>query len=323
MNKLEQFIVPESEDNSRLDRCLRRNLGEINQSLLEKSLRNQQILLDGKKAKASDKIEKNQIIFYEASLFFKDKKVFSVISKNKKSFYFDLYKKTLIKENRNWIILNKPNKIAVQGGTGQNKNIDELLRSISNDVQFKLVHRLDKDTSGILVIAKNLKTAKVFHDFFKNKRIIKLYLAVISPPPSKNEQYITSNIEKSSFSNVRKMTTSDVKGKFAKTYMKTLVKNSKYALVLLYPITGRTHQLRVHMNYIGCSIIGDKKYKLNENFQDNENFLKLHSYIIKFPKENFIKAPLPKHFINFMKENKLNVDLQKVEKVIEQEFEYE
>ena len=119
------------------------------------------------------------------------------------------------------------------------------------------------------------------------------------------------------------MKTSDTQGKFAKTYMKTLVKNSKYALVLLYPITGRTHQLRVHMNHIGCSIIGDKKYKLNENFQDNENFLKLHSYIIKFPKENSIKAPLPEHFINFMKENKLNINLEKVEKDFEKEFEYE
>ena len=323
MNKLEQFIIPESEDKSRLDRCLRRNLGEINQSLLEKSLRNKLILLNGKKAKASDKIEKNQVISYEASLFLNSKKVISEISKNKKSFYLDLYKKTLIKDNKNWFILNKPNKIAVQGGTGQNKNIDELLRLISNDCQFKLVHRLDKDTSGILVIAKNLKTAKNFHDFFKNKKIIKLYLAVISPPPSNNEQYITSNIEKSSFSNVRRMTTSDVKGKFAKTYMKILVKNSKYALTLLYPITGRTHQLRVHMNYIGCSIIGDKKYILNENFKDNENFLKLHSYIIKFPEKNFIKAPLPEHFINFMKENKLNIDLEKVEKDFKKEFEYD
>ena len=323
MNKLEQFIIPESEDQSRLDRCLRRNLGEINQSLLEKSLRNKHILLNGKKAKASDKIEKNQIITYESSLFLKDKRVFSKISKNKKSFYLDLYKKTLIKENKNWFILNKPNKIAVQGGTGQNKNIDELLRSISNDCQFKLVHRLDKDTSGILVIAKNLKTAKTFHDFFKNKKIIKLYLAIISPPHSKNEKYITSNIEKSSFSNVRKMTTSDIKGKFAKTYMKILVKNSKYALALLYPITGRTHQLRVHMNYIGCSIIGDKKYKLNENFRDNENFLKLHSYVVKFPNQDFIKAPLPEHFINFMKENKLDIDLKKIEKDFEKEFKYE
>ena len=323
MNKLEQFIIPESEDQSRLDRCLRRNLGEINQSLLEKLLRNKHILLNGKKAKASDKIEKNQIITYKSSLFLKDKKVFSTISKNKKSFYLDLYKKTLIKENKNWFILNKPNKIAVQGGTGQNKNIDELLRSISNDCQFKLVHRLDKETSGILVIAKNLKTAKTFHDFFKNKKIIKLYLAIISPPHSKNKKYITSNIEKSSFSNVRKMTTSDIKGKFAKTYMKILVKSSKYALALLYPITGRTHQLRVHMNLIGCSIIGDKKYKLNENFLDNENFLKLHSYVIKFPNQDFIKAPLPEHFINFMKENKLDIDLEKIEKKFEKEFKYE
>ena len=77
MNNFEQFIIPESEDKSRLDRCLRRNLGEINQSLLEKSLRNKHILLNGKKAKASDKIEKNQIITYDASLFFNEiKKVF-------------------------------------------------------------------------------------------------------------------------------------------------------------------------------------------------------------------------------------------------------
>ena len=138
-----------------------------------------------------------------------------------------------------------------------------------------------------------------------------------------NVQYITSNIEKSNFLNARKMTTSDVKGKFAKTYMKTLVKNLKYALVLLYPITGRTHQLRVHMNHIGCSIIGDRKYKLNEKFKDNENFLKLHSYIIKFPKENSIKAPLPKHFIDFMNENKLDIDLEKVEKNFKKEFQYE
>ena len=323
MNKLEKFIIPESEDQSRLDRCLRRNLGEINQSLLEKSLRNKYILLNGKKAKASDKIEKNQIISYDASLFLNDRKVYSEISKNKKSFYLDLYKKNLIEESKNWIILNKPNKIAVQGGTGQNKNIDELLKTISNDCQFKLVHRLDKDTSGILVIAKNLKTAKIFHDFFKNKRITKLYLAVTSPPPSKNEQYITSNIEKSSFSAVRKMTISAINGKCAKTYMKILVKNSKYALALLYPITGRTHQLRVHMNYIGCSIIGDKKYKLNENFRDNENFLKLHSYVVKFPNQDFIKAPLPEHFINFMKEHKLDIDLEKIENDFEKEFKYE
>ena len=323
MNKLKQFIIPESEDKSRLDRCLRRNLGDINQSILEKSLRNKLILLNGKRAKASHKIEKNQVVTYEPSLFLETKKAISTVSKYKKSFYLDFYKKTLIKENKNWIILNKPNKIAVQGGTGQKLNIDELLRLISSDYQFRLVHRLDKDTSGILVIAKNLKTAKIFHDFFKNKKIVKLYLAVVSPPPKKNQQYIETYIEKRSFFNERKMTISDLKGKFAKTYTKTLVKNSKYALVLLYPITGRTHQLRVHMNHIGCSIIGDKKYKLNEKFQDNETFLKLHSYIIKFPKENSIKAPLPEHFINFIEESKLDIDLEKIEKDFEKEFKYE
>ena len=323
MTKFKQFIIPESEEKTRLDRCLRRNLGKINQSILEKSLRKKLILLNGKKAKASDKIGKNQVITYEASLFLENKKIFSKISDNKKSFYLNLYKQTLIKENQNWMILNKPNKISVQGGTGQNVYIDELLRVISNNNQFKLVHRLDKETSGILIIAKNLKTAKNFQNFFKHKIVLKHYLAIISPPPKKNDQYIISNIEKNNFNNLRKMTITNVSGKFAKTYMKTLVKNSNYALVSLYPITGRTHQLRLHMNYIGCSIIGDKKYKLNENFQDKENFLKLHSYIIKFPNEDFVKASLPEHFINFMKKHKLDIDLKKIEKNFIKEFKYE
>ena len=77
------------------------------------------------------------------------------------------------------------------------------------------------------------------------------------------------------------------------------------------------------MNYIGCSIIGDKKYKLNQNFRDDENFLKLHSYVIKFPNQDFIKAPLPEHFIDFMKENKLDIDLEKIEKDLERKFKYE
>ena len=195
MKKLEQFIIPESEDQSRLDRCLRRNLGKINQSLLEKSLRNKHILLNGKKAKASDKIEKNQIITYVSSLFLNDKKVFSTISKNKKFFYLDLYKKTLIKDNKNWFILNKPNKIAVQGGTGQNKNIDELLRSISIDYQFKLVkikgefiwHNHENTDEAFIVLE-----GKIFIEFEQKTEEINEGEMIVVPKGIKHKPYADS-----------------------------------------------------------------------------------------------------------------------------------
>ena len=323
MNKLDQFIIPETENNSRLDRCIRRNLGYINQSLLEKSLRNKLILLNGKKAKASDKIEKKQIISYEKSLFSSNKKNELVLSKAKINYYLDLYKKIKIKENKNLVVLNKPNKIAVQGGTGQNLYIDELLKVVSNEDKLKLVHRLDKDTSGILLIAKNLKTTQSLNYSFKNNEVQKLYLAIVSPVPNKLEGYITSKIEKNKFVQSRKMKISDTNGKYAKTYFKTLVKNLNFALVCLYPITGRTHQLRVHMNQINCSIVGDKKYSLNDSYKEEDNFLKLHSYMMKIPNVIQIKAPLPEHFINFINEKNLNFELKIIEKDFVKDFNYE
>ena len=288
-------------------------------SLIQRLIRQYKIKINNKKSKANSELKKGDIIFIYYNFELNNQKNFTI--KISEEFRKTLRKK-IIFENNDFIIINKLRGYSIQRGSKVRTSLKDYYESLLGHPLY-IVHRLDKDTSGILVIAKNLKTAKTFHDFFKNKKIIKLYLAIISPPPSKKEKYITSNIEKSSFSNVRKMTTSDIKGKFAETYMKILVKNSKYALALLYPITGRTHQLRVHMNYIGCSIIGDKKYKLNENFRDNENFLKLHSYVIKFPNQDFIKAPLPEHFINFMKENKLDINLEKIEKNFEKEFKYE
>ncbi len=303
------FIVPNEENNSRLDRCLRRNLGSINQSILEKSLRDKLILLNGKKVKSSEKVLVGQEISYDKSLFTKNNKEHFTNKTIENQFYVKLFKKILIKETEDWIALNKPNNIAVQGGTKQKIFIDELLKIVSNN-NFKLVHRLDKETSGILIIAKNLTSAKQINKFFKEKQIYKFYVAIVTPPPKKNSGIIETKIEKKIFENYRKMYNSDVKGKLAKTFYKIYKKNNNYALVGLHPLTGRTHQLRVHMNYIGCSIVGDSKY----GDKNSKELLKLHAFMIKLPNQEIIKADLPEHFENFLNNKNIKIEINLIKK---------
>lgn len=307
------FIVPIEENNSRLDRCLRRNLGSINQSILEKSLRDKLILLNGKKVKSSEKVLVGQEISYDNALFTKNNKEHFTNKNIENQFYVKLFQKILIKETEDWIALNKPNNIAVQGGTKQKIFIDKLLKIVSNN-NFKLVHRLDKETSGMLIIAKNLTTAKQINKFFKQKQIYKFYVAIVTPPPKKNSGIIETKIDKENFENYRKMYNSDVKGKLAKTFYKIYKKNNNYALVGLYPLTGRTHQLRVHMNYIGCSIVGDSKYGNKNSNKTSKELLKLHAFMIKLPNEETIKANLPEHFKNFLNNKNIKIEINLIKK---------
>ena len=307
------FIVPNEENNSRLDRCLRRNLGSINQSVLEKSLRDKLILLNGKKAKSSKKVLVGQQITYDEALFSKKNKEYFFDKNIENKFYIDLFKKILIKETVKWLVLNKPNKIAVQGGTKQKIFIDKLLKIVSNK-NFKLVHRLDKETSGILMIAKNLKSAQEINEFFKQKKIFKLYVAIITPPPKKNSGMIETKIDKENSENYRKMYNSDNKGKLAKTFYKIYKKKNNFALVGLHPLTGRTHQLRVHMNYIGCSIVGDTKYDIYNSNDNSKELLKLHAFMMKLPNEELIEANLPEHFKNFLNNKNIKIEINLIKK---------
>ncbi len=313
MIKKNIFIVPNEEHNSRIDKCIRRNLGSINQSVLEKSLREKLILLDGKKVKSSQKVQVSQKILYKESLFIRNKDEQFSNKKVEKKYYIDLLKMTLIRETDNWIAINKPNKIAVQGGTNQKIYIDKLLQYIS-DGKYKLVHRLDKDTSGILLIAKNLNSAQKINTFFKENKIYKLYVAVVSPPPQQNQGYIQTKIDKEKTKDFKKMYNSNEDGKLSKTYFKVYRKMNNYALLGLQPLTGRTHQLRVHMNHIGCSIVGDRKYNIRKSNNNSKELLKLHAYIMKLPTEKTIKANLPKHFMEFLYNNKINVNLDLINK---------
>ncbi len=309
--------IPKKEHGTRLDRCIRRLLGQINQSVLEKFLRSGMILLDRKKAKSSTKVSYGQELNYSEKISFDEHFQVKKINKLKEKYYKNLFKKIFIQETSEYIAINKPSGLAVQGGSKQKFHIDDMLKCVStNNVLLKLVHRIDKDTSGLLLLAKENKAANKFTSLFKDRKIIKIYLAIVSPCPNDDIGTIDLPLSKSGKKNYQRMSVDQNIGKRAITEYKVLDKvGSRVALVALYPKTGRTHQLRVHLEYINSPIVGDNKYRgLSEVYMSAQNLpdhkklsqikwvpnniknLQLHAYSIRISESETITAEVSEDF---------------------------
>lgn len=311
------LVIPISEDGSRLDRCIRRILGNINQGQLEKHLRSGFILLDNKKVKSSKKVKSGQLLKYSEKINFSSPTTDRKLNQVSENFYKTLYDQIYIKENNHYIALNKPSGLAVQGGSGIKYNIDEMLQyKFGKNKTPKLIHRIDKDTSGLLLVAKDQISSKKFANYFKERKILKVYLALVSPVPKKEIGTITSSLIKSGIAGNQKMIIDDDNGKISITEYRVLNKvGSRVGLLALYPKTGRTHQLRVHLESINAPILGDRKYtgladvfsspmnlpghKNVSNIKwkpDNIKNLQLHAFSITLPSGETIEAPLTDEF---------------------------
>ena len=168
---MDSLVIPMSEDGSRLDRCIRRILGNVNQGLLEKHLRSGFILLDNKKVKSSEKVKSGQLLQYSEKINFSNSTTDRKLNQVSENFYKTLYDQIYIKENDHYIALNKPSGLAVQGGSGIKYNIDEMLQyKFGKNKTPKLIHRIDKDTSGLLLVAKDQISAKKFANYFKERK---------------------------------------------------------------------------------------------------------------------------------------------------------
>ena len=212
-------------------------------------------------------------------------------------------------------VMNKPAGLATQGGTKSNhQNLDDMMKAYSakqgseeDAGDAKLVHRLDKETSGIQIFAKTRKTAQALAKQFQRKQIDKTYLAITRGVPELEEGEINAPL----FRRKDKVVVDEEEGKKALTAFRVLDKaGHKLALIEAKPVTGRTHQIRVHLSLMGTPIIGDDKYNENfiadeEEFFNNENSrLYLHAFSVNFQhpltgKHMNIKAPLPAHFDAF------------------------
>ncbi len=235
-----------------------------------------------------------------------------------------LLRDSIIFKDKYLIALNKPEGIASQGGSGQGvRHID----AYKSTLQFgannapRLIHRLDKDTSGVLLLARDVKTANAFSILFKKKIVEKVYWALVKGVPKKDEGKLETYIGradiwkpniKNKFIGRKKISSYDENKKRALTYYKVIEKmGSQYSWVELKPSTGRTHQLRIQCAELGTPIIGDRKYMINEdqNFKDfplEAQKLFLHARSLTFihpiqKKRINIEAKVPKHMFNLWK----------------------
>tara|TARA_B100000902_G_scaffold205135_1_gene195579 strand:- start:8030 stop:8941 length:912 start_codon:yes stop_codon:yes gene_type:complete len=299
---IKSFIVDSTCNEMRLDRWLRNKIGKIPQSLIEKTLRLGKIKINKKKAKSSFKLKTNDKIDifnfkFEEKIVHK-KKIFipsnEIVKTNE-----DL----IIDNNDDFIVLNKSSGISVQGGTKSKKNLVDIFSKseIFEGTKPYSVHRLDKDTSGVFLMAKNRKSAQLFTSLFRLRKVHKTYLAICIGEIEKNSG--EWNEELIRYDNGKKISEK------AKTIFKVLDKNSNSSLVEMKPITGRKHQLRKQLYNIGHSIYGDKKYRSSVSDKGINKDLMLHAYQIRFiinDKKYTYKALLPDYFKKLLKVKRLN-----------------
>lgn len=296
------FIVDSTCNNMRVDRWLRNKIGKIPQGLIEKTLRLGKIKINKKKVKSSFKIKTNDKV--EIFNFnFKERIDQKKIKFNPSNQVIKSNENLIIDNNNDFIVLNKSSGISVQGGTKSKKNlIDIFSRSkIFEGIKPYSVHRLDKETSGVFIMAKNRETAQLLTSLFRLRKVHKTYLAICSGELEKNTGEWNDDLIR--YDNGKKITEK------AKTIFRVLDKNSNATLVEMKPITGRKHQLRKQLFNIGHSIFGDKKYKSLSSSKGTNKNLMLHSHQIRFminKKKYTYKALIPDYFKKLLKVKKLD-----------------
>ncbi|MDC3162325.1 RluA family pseudouridine synthase [Candidatus Pelagibacter sp.] len=295
--------VDKSFNDMRIDRFIRNHLGKIPQGLIEKNLRNGKLKLNQKKIKSSQKVKTgDKLNIY--NLDFEEK-----IEQLKKKYNpsNEIIKENedlIIENNDNFVVLNKQSGISVQGGTKSKKNIIDIFAksNLFRDEKPYSVHRLDKDTSGVFIIAKNRETAQLLTSLFRLRKVYKTYLAICNGELILAEKGAIKD-DLIRFENKKKIIEK------AETKYEILDKNNNATFIQLNPITGRKHQLRKQLFNLGNSIIGDKKYNSANNPKINNKNLMLHSYEIKFKindKKYTFRATPPDYFRNMLKTKRLN-----------------
>lgn len=293
-----------SAGNLRLDVYISEKIGLCSRSQLK--LRIKKIIINGKDSKLSRHVSLGD----EVTIFYTDPPSPDIEAEN--------INLSVIYEDRNVVVLDKPQGMVVHPAAGnysgtlvnalmyhyneikaQRRNSDEAALSIRPGI----VHRLDKDTSGILIVAKNIDTQEFLAGQFRSRDVSKTYLAIVKGVPPKLEGEVSVSLIRDPY-NRKRFRGTEGEGKKALTRYKVLKFTDNYSFVVLRPKTGRTHQLRVHMNSIGCPVLGDSLYSRKDRIHPDATLM-LHAYklSIKIPGDRTVRtfrAPLPKRFRDFL-----------------------
>ena len=276
----DKFIINQNFNKSRFDKWFKQQVINLPNSLIEKLLRKNKIKVNNKKIKCSFRLTTGDTIsIYNISNYkptdIKKKLQYlpSVKEKNR-------FENLVIHNDNDFIVINKPRSIAVQSGTKNLRNIVDTLKKTKyfNYSKPYIVHRLDKETSGVFLIAKNRESAQFFTSLFRIRKIHKTYLAIVKGVVSKSLKKMEDFLEY--YENNKKTTLKAI------TFVKVLKSSDKYSLLELTPKTGRKHQLRKQLYLRGFPIVGDQKYNLKQRSNLNVQSMLLHSLKLKFIKND-------------------------------------
>jgi 23S rRNA pseudouridine955/2504/2580 synthase len=306
------FTVTEEDDGIRLDRWFKRNLAEISFGQISRWARTGQLRLDGKRATPGDRIlagqsvrvppqsEEAQVAAAAAAPAKAPRKREELTADE-----VDYVRAMVIHEDRAAIVVNKPPGLATQGGTKTNDHLDRLLDGLADEgaPRPKLVHRLDKDTSGALLVARTPRAAAAFSKSFSSRTARKVYWAIVTGVPSIADGMIDLPLAKQPGTGGEKVHVDEEEGQPARTRYRVIERaGNRAAWVELQPMTGRTHQLRVHMLAIGHPILGDGKYGGQDAFLTGAISRKLHLHARRLRIDHpdggqiDVTAELPEHF---------------------------
>lgn len=307
--EVRQFTVSAEDDGIRLDRWFKRNLPDASFNLVSRWSRTGQLRLDGRRAAPGDRVEAGQVVRVppaEAPSSPKPRVERRQLSADEIAYVNEM----VIHRDAAAVVVNKPPGLATQGGTKTNTHLDGLLDGLANErgERPKLVHRLDKDTSGVLLLARTPRAASLFSKSFSGRTARKVYWALVVGVPEVRDGMIELPLAKQPGTGGEKMHVDEGEaGLPARTRYRVVERaGNRAAWVELQPYTGRTHQLRVHMAAIGHPIVGDGKYGGQDAFLTGTISRKLHLHARRLRIDHpdggriDVTAELPAHFTESM-----------------------
>ena len=321
-DEVRQFTVGEDDEGIRLDRWFKRHLPQVGFGTVSRWARTGQLRVDGKRAKVDDRLTEGQLLRVppggeDGARTKRERRPLSAEDEQ-------LAQDMLITRTKAALVLNKPPGLATQGGTKTTKHVDGLLDAYAEEDESRprLVHRLDKDTSGILLVARTAGSAAFFSKRFSGRSAKKIYWALVVGVPDIYEGTIEAPLAKQPGTGGEKMHVDMEEGQPAKTVYRVVERaGNAAAWVELQPFTGRTHQLRVHMAAIGHPIVGDGKYGGQDAFLTGSVSRKMHLHarrlIIDAPggQKLDVTADLPEHFAQSMEQLGFDLSLSEAEPV--------
>ena len=306
-----QFTVAADDDGIRVDRWFKRHLPDTSFTTVAKWARTGQLRIDGARVGPGDRIVLGQVLRVPPPETVKEaekpKRERVPLTDDQVAFAREM----VIHKDAQALVLNKPPGLATQGGTKTTEHVDALLDGLQYEVEGrpKLVHRLDKDTSGALLIARTSRAAGFFAKAFSGRTARKVYWALIVDVPSIEDGMVELPIAKQPGTGGEKMHVDEENGQTARTRYRVIERaGNRTAWVELQPFTGRTHQLRVHMAAIGHPIVGDGKYGGQAAFLTGGISRKMHLHARRIRVDHpdggqiDVEAELPTHFAESLKQ---------------------